>query len=168
MSVDSCEFGHFTLAEWSSLILATILGMRLSFQVADCPEFDMPWARSQLKLDEFLAHMSHHGQPNPPGSNSSSGKADVLSASSMIMSLVRDKYHARLQALETTSSPCPQHVVRCPMLDGSMDAYLPLWNASLLALDGRLDFTPASGPDAQSSSLSDHLWTTMTTEWAAN
>ncbi|KAG5987711.1 hypothetical protein E4U43_004970 [Claviceps pusilla] len=168
MSVDSCEFGHFTLAEWSSLILATILGMRLSFQVADCPEFDTQWARSQLKLDEFLAHMSHHRQPNPPDSNSSSGKADVLSASSMVMSLVRDKYHARLRTLETTSSPCPQHVIRCPMLDGSMDPYLPLWNASSLALDGRLDLTPASGPDAQSLLPLDDLWMTMTTEWAAN
>ncbi|KAG5981994.1 hypothetical protein E4U55_002428 [Claviceps digitariae] len=158
MSIDACEMADFTLAEWSSLILSTILGLRLSFQVAACPVFDTQWARSHLQLDEFLAHMSHHQQQPQP---SSPRNPDVLSASGMVMSLVRDQYHARLQALEATS-PNPQRIIRCPMLDGSMDAYLRDWDSSSLTLGGGLDLQDAH------SLLLDDVWMTMTRDWAAD
>lgn len=146
----------FTLVDWSRPILAIILGIRLSFKIAECPEYDAAWARSQLKLDDFLAHMSPQKSDLTPASK----KVDILSGSRIVMGLVREKYQKRVAALDTDSSK--KVGITCPMLDGSMEPYFPVWDAA---------FNPppameAFGQEVDGQRVFQDLWTTMTMNWA--
>lgn len=156
MSLDDSEFSCFTLVDWSRPILATIIGIRLSFRIAECPDWDSEWARSQLKLDEFLARMSDQKSDLTPASK----KVDILSASRTVMAVVRDKYLKRLAAVERNSK-APGGIT-CPMLDGSMESYFPVWDAAF-------DPPPvmeAVGEGADGQLIFQDLWSTMTMGWA--
>ncbi|KHN98721.1 uncharacterized protein MAM_03183 [Metarhizium album ARSEF 1941] len=154
--LDDAAFSCFTIVDWSRPILATILGIRLSFRISDCPGWDAEWARSQLKFDDFLARMSQQ----PSDLALVSAKADVLSASRTVIGVVREKYRNRLAAEEQqTKSPAG---ITCPILDRSTELHLPVWDAAL-------DPPPmmealGEGPDGQV--VFQDLWTAMTMGWA--
>ncbi|KAH0596889.1 hypothetical protein MHUMG1_05197 [Metarhizium humberi] len=156
MSLDDTALSCFTIVDWSRPILATILGIRLSFRIQECPDWDSEWARSQLKLDDYLARMSQQKSDLTPASK----KVDILSASRTVMSVVREKYQKRLAAVERQGKSPAR--ITCPMLDGSMEPYFPVWDAALnqpLMMESL-----GEGPDGQP--VFQDLWTAMTTGWA--
>ncbi|KAK2599984.1 hypothetical protein QQS21_005286 [Conoideocrella luteorostrata] len=178
MSIHESEFACFTVVDWSRPIHATILGLRLSFQIAASPVYDPVWARAELKLDEFLAHISHQGSDLTPAST----KVDVLSASRIIMGIVREKHRRQVMALEYArtstdtgtgtsgqTGPSPG-AIGCPVLDGSLEMYFPVWDAALYEPPGLDSMGGAMGePEAQQGledpegqQLFQDLWTNMT------
>lgn len=134
--------------------------MRLSFPVPDCPEYDSAWARDQLGFEVFLNAMTNTDplpDPRPPALHHPQKFAakgtDVASASKIVIAVVAEKYKVRLALLKEQEQQQQQQQqqrmqqiqlprsAKCPMLDGSMDSYFPLWNGSM----GRpLDIPPLS------------------------
>lgn len=147
-------FLPFTRMDWAKLIFATILALRLSFPFAGCPEFDDEWARSQLHFETFLATFV-----TDPGLTGASKKVDVLSASRVVMGLVKDKYEKQMAAYIARTKMKEAKVARpsfgCPFLDGSLEK-----SASWIDMGAAAD--PSMGHGR--AGLTD-LWTTMTTEW---
>lgn len=165
VSLDQTDFLSFTGVEWARLVLAIILAIRLSFPpVLECPEWDTAWARSQLNFSEFLNHMCREIDLTP-----SSKKVDVLSASRVIIRMVKEKYDRRL-ALLNTQAETPTRGT-CPMLDGSLEQYFPFWDAGIgVNSPGQAmgqvmgQVTGQSGTAAQP--VFHDLWATMTMSWA--
>ncbi|OAA45053.1 hypothetical protein NOR_03807 [Metarhizium rileyi] len=159
MSLDDAALSCFTLVDWNRPILATILGIRLSFRIPECPEWDCAWARTRLQLDGFLTHMSTQACPVTTATNNNNNKFDILSASRQVMAVVRDKYQKRLAAAaERERMPAG---ITCPMFDGSMEPYYPVWDAALST-----PFTEGLSEGSDGQPVFHDLWTTMTMGWA--
>lgn len=138
ISIPDSEFTLFTAMEWSRPIIGTIMGVRLSFDLAKCPEYDAQFARRHLGLEAFLDHMSRDLTPT-------SKAVDILSASRLVMGVVREKYQQRAGQLKPSPGLC------CPMLDGTLDPY---WETVF-----HTNMTPPTADELD-------LWTTVTMEWA--
>ncbi|POR36871.1 Uncharacterized protein TPAR_02937 [Tolypocladium paradoxum] len=159
LTLEEAAFFCFTLNDWARLILSVILALRLSFPTPECPEFDAAWARSHLRFDQFLSRMCQETDLTP-----ASKKVDVLSASRVVMGVVKDKYQRRLRALEASQAATPGKSHGCPMLDGSLEQYYPLWDAAFgpMAMP-----QPSVGSSETTSKPVFHdLWATMTMGWA--
>lgn len=156
-SLDQVELVAFTGVEWARLVQAIILALRLSFPpVPECPEWDDAWARSELRLDEFLARMS-----SETGLTAPSKKVDVVSASGIVMGMVKENYDRRLTALMTQDGIPGRS--RCPMIDGSLEQYYPIWDADY-GMNAMPQPTAPSAAAAQPVFYD--LWATMTMGWA--
>ncbi|EQL03952.1 hypothetical protein OCS_00351 [Ophiocordyceps sinensis CO18] len=157
-ALDEAVFPCFTVDDWLRLILTVALSLRLSFPMPECPEFDSSWARSQLQFDQFLGRMG-----SEMDSTSASKKVDVLSASRVIMGVIKAKYHGRLRALEERQAPPPEKAHGCPMFDTFLEPYLPLWEAGI----GHAPLPSGSGEGSTVPLPVFHdLWATMTMNWA--
>ncbi|KND88016.1 hypothetical protein TOPH_07283 [Tolypocladium ophioglossoides CBS 100239] len=159
LALDEAAFLCFTLNDWGRLVLSVILALRLSFPAPECPNFDTSWARSHLRLDQFLSRMCQETDLT-----SASKKVDVLSASRVVMGVVKEKYERRLRALEASQAAPSGKSHGCPMLDGSLEQYYPLWDA---AFGSTAMPQPLVGPSETTSQPVFHdLWATMTMGWA--
>lgn len=121
-----------------------MLGYRLSFPLPDCPEWDDGAARATVvRFGEHLEKLVNMG-----GEGVQPGRMDVLSASKVVLRVLEEKFRRRVARLE----PKRRGVVGalwavatgqgqgegervatgtgtgCPMLDGSMEAYFPVWD----------------------------------------
>ncbi|KAF3768543.1 hypothetical protein M406DRAFT_336961 [Cryphonectria parasitica EP155] len=192
-SLPASEFASFTSIGWGFFVMAIIVGLRLSFPMPDtCPGWDHAAARQVMDLGSFLEKFSSDddkgGETLVPASKRQA--TDVLSASRVVVGVVWRKYKRRLETLqraETAGPPAPmppdmdQNRIRCPMLDGSLDEYLPGWDNTFLDSGNLLNPPPPvpSGPadtgsgtrtgtgpllDMQPVDFHD-LWATMTTGW---
>ncbi|KAH6854889.1 hypothetical protein B0I37DRAFT_42122 [Chaetomium sp. MPI-CAGE-AT-0009] len=113
------EFNAFINVEWGSLILAVILGFRMSFPLLVCPEWDDRAARELVRFDEYIARFCRMGGGEEPGAalpvpppapapaplvpGAAAGQAksmDVLSASKIVLEMVRRKFTRRVVKLE--------------------------------------------------------------------
>ena len=189
LSLDAAELNSFISIEWGALILPVILGFRMSFPLAMCPEWDDGAARAALRFGEYLDRFCRMGggvdageikaglspAPGPGGGRRPS--MDVLSASKIVLGMVRNKYVKRVAQLERQQQqqqqrqaermippghpaiPAASHdptVSGCPMLDGSLEPYYPYW-----------DETFTSNPFAgETEGMPNDLWTAMTMDWA--
>lgn len=151
-------FTHFTSIDWEKFILSVILAVRLSFPITAVPDWDHAWARSQLRFDEFLEFMCEGPEDLTPASK----RVDVLSASRVVLRVVKAKYDRRVTLL-TTSLSNTLGRQGCPMFDKDMQPYLPAWdteidmNSVLPAMDMNLEGQQPMYHD---------LWATMTMSWA--
>lgn len=152
-TLPASEFLHFTGIEWCAFVIAVILGLRLSFPMpSECPGWDHATARRTLSLGSFLEAFSNAEEPVEDTPAAGGSNMDILSASKVVVGVVRLKYEKRLAALEEEeaaaaaakktaqlpmSPPVPPHPMlpgvddslrRCPMLDGSLDGYLKSWD----------------------------------------
>lgn len=151
--LEQSSFMAFSAVDWGRLIVVVILCFRASFTVADCPLFDHVWARGEIQLASFLERFCAETDLT-----ALSRKVDVLSASRVVMRVVKDKYGKRLQRESS-----PPGASGCPMLDGSLDQYFPLWDASLDAAT----MNPATGGEGRTPQPVFHdVWATMTISWA--
>ncbi|KJZ75742.1 hypothetical protein HIM_04899 [Hirsutella minnesotensis 3608] len=163
-SLDEAKYLCFTLDDWVRFIVTVILSLRLSFPITECPQHDPSWARSRLKFDQFLSRMSLEPEVTP-----TSKRLDVLSASRVVLGVVREKYRHRLQAVEKLESLAAQRV-GCPVVDGSVDSFLSLWEAGFVPT--QTDFAVPSTWDGLSGAspsnmhVYNDLWATMTMNWA--
>ncbi|KAL1843278.1 hypothetical protein VTJ49DRAFT_2387 [Mycothermus thermophilus] len=123
LSLGPADFNAFTGAEWSSLILAIILGFRMSFPLVACPEWDDVAARSEVRFGEYIERFCRMGgagsehaadirarlasaaagvdgtaKQQPPRS------MDVLSASKVVLEMVKAKFWRRVARLEGGSA----------------------------------------------------------------
>ncbi|KAH7236189.1 hypothetical protein BKA59DRAFT_503800 [Fusarium tricinctum] len=150
------NFTHFTSVDWTKFILSVTLAVRLSFPISDVPDWDHAWARSILRFEEFLNVMCDGPEELTPASK----RVDVLSASRVILRIVKAKYERRTAMLEANSRIVGQG---CPMFDRAMEPYISAWDtsydiASVMA-------TPSTDMDGQQAVYHD-LWATMTMGWA--
>lgn len=146
-AISHSTLSYFSTGDWGRLVLAIVVSMRLSFPLPDCPEYDSAWARDQLGFEAFLESMTNTDplpDPHPPARHHPQKFAakgtDVASASKIVIAVVAEKYKKRLALLQEQEEQQQQQRVqqiqlprsaKCPMLDGSMDSYFPLWNGSM-------------------------------------
>ncbi|EAQ89619.1 hypothetical protein CHGG_06238 [Chaetomium globosum CBS 148.51] len=114
------EFNAFIGVEWGALILSIILGFRMSFPLLVCPEWDDGAARGVVRFEEYITRFCRLGEgaggevraiPPPavpgvgvvPGAAAGQAKSmDVLSASRIVLDMVKRKFMRRLVKLEGT------------------------------------------------------------------
>lgn len=188
LSLPGSSFAHFTGAIWEYIVATIVIALRLSFPLPAhyrLPGWDHAAARQGLGLGGFLARFADIGGGDMPRSSTS---ADVLSASKVVMDVVRRKYEKRLAALELAAQQPVQDdnplafpqgsvdrtLIQCPMLDGSLDQYIAEWDGST-GLDATyfaapaLGFGPESangGTGLEQETLSyNDLWAAMTMGW---
>lgn len=85
----------FCGADWGSLILAIVLGYRLSFPLPECPEWDDSIARHEVRFAEYLDKLCEMGGNGagediaarlaPGRGGTAPGPMDILSASKVVM-----------------------------------------------------------------------------------
>jgi hypothetical protein len=155
------------------VISAIIIAIRLSLPLPECPGWDDAWARSQLRIDEWLEHFPrlHDGDLT---TTTAKTKRDSASAMRAVMQVVRETYKRKLAAAERLLQQqsrdmqqllSDQVMVTCPMLDGSMQQHFPDWAADLAPGDINVSMD-ATGPAPRVPVYHD-LWATMTMGWAA-
>lgn len=160
VELEDAAFSCFTCVDWAKFVMCTVLGVRLSFSLDTNPDYDAAWARSQLRLGEFMGDVCGDGDLAP-----ATKMVDVLSASKVVMRMVKQKYDRRVAALEVTEQQQQRDMtIGCPMIDGSLSEYVPVWDA---------DFSvPAAAPHPVGGSqghggqpMFQDLWATMTMGW---
>ena len=184
LRLDQPAFLAFTSADWAHLVLAIILAFRLSLPLPECPDFDHVSARAELRLGDFLDAMCRETDLA-----AASKKVDVLSASRVVFRIVKAKFDrhvglanmrgdaAAAAVASSSSASFTSATARsaaagiCPMLDGSVDQYLPLWDPAFPAMDTAVGPTPpgvSSGATASKlqQPVFHDLWATMTMGWA--
>ncbi|KAK0749241.1 hypothetical protein B0T18DRAFT_323294 [Schizothecium vesticola] len=127
LALPASELNALGGIDWGNLILAVVLGYRLSFPLPDCPEWDDGAARATVvRFGEYLerlAGMGGEGQAGPQGQRS----MDVLSASKVVLGVLEEKFRRKVARLEPRKGRKGM-ATGCPMLDGSMEAYFPVWD----------------------------------------
>ncbi|KAK0632234.1 hypothetical protein B0T14DRAFT_419444 [Immersiella caudata] len=120
LSLPAGEVNAFCGADWGSLILAIVLGYRLSFPLADHPDWDDAVARRAVGFGAYLDRLCRMGdgsdseeimlglpsasQPPAPAT-ALRHSMDVLSASKVVIGVVRDKFRKRVRKLEGPPPP---------------------------------------------------------------
>ncbi|KAH0493331.1 hypothetical protein TgHK011_000005 [Trichoderma gracile] len=150
----------FSTADWCRFISSTILAIRLTLATPECPEFDTFWARSRLQLGDILARLCE-----AKGPEISNKTVDVLCAMRSILGIVRDKYNRRLDLMNHGQEMAPRKLsLGCPMLDGSMDAQMELWQSTMAMADdlSTMDLLPdmAGELDDGGETMLQDLWGT--------
>lgn len=168
------EFANFCGMDWDHFVVTIILALRLSFPLPVCPEWDAGAARRELNLGYYLDQLSREEAAAPPDltpSSSSKRPADVLSASRVVLGVVKRKWDRRLAAMNPPHPPVPldKTMSGCPMLDGSLDPYIQLWdedfiNTKLPSTVGSVSGAGGSNEASQPAVYHD-LWATMTLGW---
>ncbi|KAL2269076.1 hypothetical protein VTJ83DRAFT_3922 [Remersonia thermophila] len=124
LSLGPADINAFSGAEWSVLILSIILGFRMSFPLVACPDWDDVAARSAVRFGDYIERFCRMGgagsqhaadiraslasaataskdgaaQKQPPRS------MDVLSASKVVLEMVKTKFWRRVARLEGGSA----------------------------------------------------------------
>ncbi|KAI5464219.1 hypothetical protein BGZ63DRAFT_481573 [Mariannaea sp. PMI_226] len=182
-NLDASAYAAFCCNDWTKFILITILGVRLSFPIPDLPSWDDAWARSELRLDDFLAHMCEGAELT-----SVDTRVDAFSASRVVMRVVKTKYDRRISshrkveeaaaaaaaaamvtATATAATTPSRSTQGCPMFDNNMEPYIAAWdNAGLNGADALQSIMPTATRDQQDSQqpVFHDLWATMTQGWA--
>lgn len=189
LSLPTSEFARFSAVDWGHFVGMIILGLRLSFPLPkDCPSWDHVAARKVVDLGSFLDKFTYDGGDTvtlTPASSKSSSGTDVLSASKVVLGVVRRKYQNRLVALEKTAHAQPRHTVpadaevglrKCPMFDGSLDPFIETWDDTFLdpsnlmntsVIGHGLAGVPETGSSSSTQTVVYHdLWATMTMGWS--
>ncbi|KAK4125275.1 hypothetical protein N657DRAFT_570671 [Parathielavia appendiculata] len=176
LSLDPADVNSFVGIEWGALILSVILGFRMSFPLAVCPEWDDRAAREAVRFGEYIDRFCEMGR-SKDGESGAEVKAsvaaanndnvapalggqqrsmDVLTASKIVLDMVKTKFMRRVAKLEGLAAaqqrqqqqhvaamlaeaaphPLPMQssnahdpaVGGCPMMDGSLEAYYKYWD----------------------------------------
>ncbi|KAI0968823.1 hypothetical protein F4678DRAFT_186541 [Xylaria arbuscula] len=214
------EFRGFCGADYGRFIIAVILAYRLSFPVGmACRDYDVAQGRQLLDfgdiLDKLVKSTSKEAQEgeDEKGKEWDKGcpaarkpkKSDASSALKVVLLSVKAKFEektATYGAMVATSTSeewnTRDFMATCPMLNGSLDQYIPLWagqqsvssyatslTSSSGVTAGALQSTVGLDPDAQfvgpmtqmglgAGSLEDKpmmyhdLWSSMTLGWAGD
>jgi hypothetical protein len=124
LSLPAGKINAFCGADWGSLILAIVLGYRLSFPLPQHPDWDDAVARRVVGFGPYLDRLCRMGdgsdseeivlgmQPSSAaGGQPAAATAtlrhnmDVLSASKVVIGVVRDKFRKRVRKLEGPPAP---------------------------------------------------------------
>ncbi|KAI1076968.1 hypothetical protein F5B20DRAFT_300279 [Whalleya microplaca] len=201
----------FSGFDWARFILAIIAGIRLSFPLPTCPEWDYARGRSVLDLGAMLAGMAAKDEDDSnnggdggsdkgkrAGSEAGAGiktkKIDVVTALRVVLRSIRARFEKKSAELDARVAAEEENrrARLCPMFDGSLEPYLPLWEgeqgavassytgsysgSSLGEVSHNTTSAAAAEPDLASSSgepgdvgdkpmVYHDLWATMTMGW---
>lgn len=166
-SFPDTTIAHFSAIDWGRLVLAVVVAMRLSFPSSESLGLDGAVVRAELDFGSFLDKMSEDASLT-----ASTKKVDIASAMRVVMEVVRDKYRQRLAQAEESALQQQQQQQQqrrqrkagtgCPMLDGSMDELLPLWDASQFAVPVASAFESELG---DGEPLYGDAWAAMAMGW---
>ncbi|KAK3310936.1 uncharacterized protein B0T15DRAFT_56304 [Chaetomium strumarium] len=193
LTLTPADVNSFIGIEWGALILSVILGFRMSFPLAICPDWDDRAGRELVKFGEYMDRLCKMGgqdydveeikislapsvAPPPSGAAVGQGKSrramDVLSASKIVLDMVRKKFLKRVarllqqqeqqqQAMQATliaaaaaaavPHPLPPHgsaVGGCPMIDGSLEQFYPYWDETFTNALAAGGFSASEAPGA--------------------
>ncbi|KAM3514268.1 hypothetical protein MY11210_002058 [Beauveria gryllotalpidicola] len=146
-SLPSTELACFANGDWGRLVFAVVVSMRLSFSLPHDTADVGAWARDQLGFAAFLKDMTEEA---PTDLATAAKRADVVSASKVVLAVVKEKYERRLELLQQQQQQQQEQQQReqqqqqqeqqqqqvllprskCPMMDGSLEEYFPLWDGS--------------------------------------
>lgn len=156
LTLPPTALNSFTSVDWVKYILAVILTIRISFDIPECPDWDANWARLQLRFDKFLDQICQTCTDLTP----SSKKTDVLSATRIIMAIVKEKYDRRMIFVGNPEQPLSSTIQGCPILDASFEQYFPLWDDTF----GTTKSMPSKSSGGRP--VFHDLWATMTMGWS--
>ncbi|KAI0883676.1 uncharacterized protein GGS22DRAFT_165772 [Annulohypoxylon maeteangense] len=185
MSLSAEQMRYFCTVDIGRLILTIILAYRLSFPVPSCPDYDYIQGRKVLDFGAVLANLSitdNDSENDTPDSKSK--KVDVVTAFKVVLGSLKAKFERKSANLEAAEES--RRARQCPMFDGSLDQYIPLWEGH----QGNMDFAASSytassldGGSAAAANLAagvgpveglgkstvfHDLWATMTMGWATD
>ncbi|KAI0838307.1 hypothetical protein F5Y06DRAFT_269107 [Hypoxylon sp. FL0890] len=198
-SLPAEQLGYFGSADIGRLILTIILAYRLSFPLPICPVYDYVQGRKVIDFGAVLAKLSAIDSDEGDGDNSSgkatggsTKKVNVVTAFKVVLGSLKAKFDKKSADLEAAAEETSKRVRMCPMFDGSLDQYIPLWegqpgnmnfaNSSHItsSLDGGSSSMPPNHPvvslGAESGTAAGYskpavfhdLWATMTMGWATD
>ncbi|KAJ6786179.1 hypothetical protein PWT90_00741 [Aphanocladium album] len=120
--LDDAYMLAFTVNDWTRLIIILTLAFRLSFPVALAPDFDWLSARTEIKLEQFLAKVSRV----PEASAESNG---ILTANRVVLGVLKSKYDQRQSALgEAAPTTQQSRSAGCPVMGGSGGSTIEQWD----------------------------------------
>lgn len=153
LTLDDSSLLSFTINDWTRLIVVLTLSFRLSFPLTLNLDFDSSYARSELRLDDFLGQMSR--------GTDITAQSDLLSASRYVLSLAKSKYDLRLASLKDLQ----------PVQPVSRTFGCPIMSVNLRTSTERLQ-SSSSGPSEcvdtnkqKKLPLWHDIWATMTFSW---
>lgn len=193
-NLSHAEMSRFCGADVTRFIMTIILAFRLSFPMPFCPGYDYYQGRKVLDFGKYLTKLSTF-EDNPGGVTGEGGipkktgkKADVVTAMKVVLGSVKASFDRRSAALEAAVEENNRRVRLCPMFDGSLEEYLPLWEGEQrpeIAISS--SYAPSSHSanssvpvpttsvaegvsvaDPSKPMLFHDLWATMTMGWATD
>ncbi|WDK17830.1 hypothetical protein CGRA01v4_09113 [Colletotrichum graminicola] len=161
VNLDKTAFLEMSCIDWCRFIQVVIVAVRVSFPLPLCPEWDHARAREQLQFDSYLAKLSAHHEELTPSTKS----MDVYSASQVVFAVIKRKYEGRMANICAPVNQLPRSIRGCPMFDGSLDPYFPIWDQDI-NLTGAHGLVPpvlnGTTTAVNGQDLYNDLWATMT------
>ncbi|KAI1408532.1 hypothetical protein F5Y13DRAFT_107487 [Hypoxylon sp. FL1857] len=156
-SLPAEQIGYFCHADLGRLILTIILAYRLSFPLPMCPGYDYAQGRKVMDFGAVLDKLSVIDDDDDASSKTGGGstkKVNVVIAFKVVLRSLKAKFDKKSAELEAAAAAAENHrrTHTCPMLDGSLDQYLPLWEGQ----QGNMNFASSSyaTPSLNESTLS--------------
>jgi hypothetical protein len=174
------ELSGFCGADYGRFIIAIILAYRLSFPVLSiCRDYDVARGRRILDFGELLRGIVDSSPADDDdddqdgvGKLKAKKKTDTASALKVVLRSVRTKYEEKSVALEAISSAATGAATgssggedwaardmrsTCPMLNGTLDQYIPLWAGQQAPLPTAGSSSYATSQTGSSSVMTDTL-----------
>ncbi|KAI1206725.1 uncharacterized protein F4807DRAFT_453273 [Annulohypoxylon truncatum] len=133
VTISAEQMGYFSSVDIGRLILIIILAYRLSFPIPSCPSYDYVQGRKTLDFGAVLAKLStidnNDGDGKDAITDKNSKKVDVVTAFKVVLGSLRAKFEKKSADLEAAAAAAEEsrRARQCPMFDGSLDQYIPLW-----------------------------------------
>ncbi|KAI0805390.1 hypothetical protein GGR55DRAFT_272333 [Xylaria sp. FL0064] len=180
ISLKPNEFRGLCGADFGRFIISVIFAFRLSFPVgAVCRDYDVAQGRRILEFGEVLQELVESpsdgaedgGGDGAKGKGADKGcpvaaaakkprKSDASSALKVVLRSVEAKFEEKTAAFEAMKAAATggewetrDFTATCPMLNGSLDQYIPLWAGQQNAGSYATSQTGSSGVDALSSGV---------------
>jgi hypothetical protein len=130
----------FSGNDWAHLIVAIILGYRLSLPIAECRSYDSTQARRTLQFGSFIDKLCDEPEIEAGGITPSPGlQTNNCRAFKVILRTLKIKFDkkaatadakARAKAPEEQEEASRREAHGCPVLDGSLDDYIASWDGT--------------------------------------
>lgn len=155
LNLDDTSLLSFTVNDWTRFIVVLTLSFRLSFPLTLCPDLDSTYARSEIRLDDFLEKMSR--------GTDITAQSDLLSASRYMLRLAKSKYDLRLASLKDSQSTQPvSRFFGCPVMRGNLGTSTEHWQSSSRGLSAW-----SNTSEQKRIPLFHDIWATMTFGWSS-
>jgi hypothetical protein len=175
------EMAYFASTDWGHLIIAVILGLRLSLPLDGYPQYDSAQARQIFEFGMYLEQLCRE----PESAKARTGKkTDTWTAFRIVLRSLQAKYEKRLAAL-AAKEDLTRKARECPMFDGSLDDYITMWDGHGMGMEPSsyptsqsgssgplteqiVEQTPAPADNGKQNNVYHDLWATMTLGWGAD
>ncbi|KAI1809512.1 hypothetical protein GGS20DRAFT_571638 [Poronia punctata] len=143
-SLPATTLSAFCTADYGRFVIFVVLGYRMSFPlVSICRDYDVANGRKILDFGQLLQNLAafseEEEEENQNQDTKKKKRSDTYSAIKVVLRSVITKYAEKSAALEAMSTAAAAAAAArgewaardlrstCPMLNGSLDQYIPLW-----------------------------------------